>query len=168
MSDTPFNAGRGGAPGNPAAPGNQAATGNQAAPDASNYGPLGPGHAPAKDPMKGLRGVMSAVLIMEAISLLLVLTVILQINDGNLWTPFNIWYTTGVGVAHVIAALLQRFPFAVPLTIILQVAALAGFVVHWSFGATALIFIAVWIFLFYLRSVIVQRMARGLLTTQHS
>ena len=40
--------------------------------DAAEYGPLGPGHDPVKDPLKGLRGVMAGTLIMEFITFLLV------------------------------------------------------------------------------------------------
>lgn len=42
--------------------------------EGGKYGPLGAGHDPAKDPLKGLRGVMSGTLIMRAISVLLGLT----------------------------------------------------------------------------------------------
>ena len=36
----------------------------------AEYGPLGPGQAPANDPLKGLRGVMAGTHIMEAIVIL--------------------------------------------------------------------------------------------------
>ena len=46
-------------------------------PGTSEVGPLGPGHEPAKDPMKGIRGVMAGTLVLEAITIWLALTVIL-------------------------------------------------------------------------------------------
>lgn len=134
--------------------------------DKQEYGPLGPGHEPAKDPIKGLRGVMSGVLIAEAITLGLVLTVISKF--GDLWTPANIWFVSIVTVAHVVAAFLQRFSWAIWMNIALQVVALGGFFIHWSMGAAVIIFILVWVFVFYLRNVIIERQKRGLLTTQQT
>ena len=131
------------------------------------YGPLGPGHAPEKDPMKGIRGVMAGTLIMEAITIALVLTVILRVDDGAYWTTFNWVYVSAVAVAMFIAAFLQRFSWAIPMNIALQVIAFAGVFVHPSMGIVAGIFILVWAYLFYLRNNMVERMKRGLLTTQH-
>lgn len=131
------------------------------------YGPLGPGHAPEKDPMKGLRGVISGTLVMEAITMALVLTVILQIEGGAYWTTFNWVYITVVALAHLVLAFLQRFRWALPAALVLQVFALAGFFIHSSMGIMALIFIGVWWFILHLRSSLIERMRRGLLTTQH-
>ncbi|ALC06535.1 hypothetical protein CDES_10800 [Corynebacterium deserti GIMN1.010] len=131
------------------------------------YGPLGPGHDPVKDPMKGIRGIISGTLVLESITLALVLTVILRVDNGEHWTTFNWVYVTVVAIAHFIAAFLARFSWSIPLVIVLQVAALAGFFVHTSMGIAAIIFILVWAYLFYLRSNLIDRMKRGLLTTQH-
>lgn len=135
--------------------------------DSVEYGPLGPGHEPLKDPMKGIRGVMAGTLIMEAITIALVLTVILRVDNGAYWTTFNWVYVTALAVAMVVAAFIQRFSWSVPLNIALQVLALAGFFIHYSMGIVAVIFILVWVYLFYLRSNLVERMKRGLLSTQH-
>ncbi|BAU96707.1 hypothetical protein N24_2445 [Corynebacterium suranareeae] len=132
------------------------------------YGPLGKGHDPLKDPMKGIRGVMAGTLMMEAITLALVLTVILRVDNGIYWTTFNWVYVSAVALAHLVAAFLQRFSWSIPMNIVLQVLALAGFFVHPSMGIAAIIFIIVWAYLFYLRSNLIDRMKRGLLTTQHS
>lgn len=132
------------------------------------YGPLGPGHAPEKDPLKGLRGVMAGILSMESISLLLVLTVILRVNDGAYWTTFNWVYVTAVGVAHMILAFATRARWALTAIWALQAAALIGVIVHVSMGIIALIFIAVWGYVFYLRRNIMQRMERGYLASQHT
>ena len=53
------------------------------------YGPLGPGHAPVKDPLKGLRGVMAGAMGMEATTFYLALTVILRVDGGAYWTTVN-------------------------------------------------------------------------------
>ena len=84
------------------------------------YGPLGPGSAPAKDPIKGLSGVLSGTLVMEAITIWLCLTVILKINDGELWTTFNWVFVTAMGAVHFIAAFFQRRPGALLFDVALQ------------------------------------------------
>lgn len=131
------------------------------------YGPLGPGKAPVKDPMKGLRGVMAGTMCMEAISILLVLTVILRVDEGAYWTTFNWGYVTFVGVAMFLMAFLQSRPWALAVNMGLQVLALLGFMVHVSMGIVAIIFILVWWYLLHLRRNLIERMKRGLLTTQH-
>lgn len=131
------------------------------------YGPLGPGHEPLKDPMKGIRGVMAGTLVMEAITIALVLTVILRVDNGSYWTTFNWMYVTAVAVAMLVAAFLQRFNWSIMMNMGLQVLALAGVFVHFSMGIVAVIFILVWVYLLYLRKNLIERMRRGLLTTQH-
>ncbi|WP_080793729.1 DUF4233 domain-containing protein [Corynebacterium pacaense] len=135
--------------------------------EAVEYGPLGPGHEPVKDPMKGIRGVMAGTLVMEAITIALVLTVILRVDEGAYWTTFNWMYVSGLALAMFIAAFLQRHSWSMSLNVALQVLALGGFLVHPSMGIVAIIFILVWLYLLYLRSNLVARMKRGLLTTQH-
>lgn len=131
------------------------------------YGPLGPGHDPEKDPLKGLRGVMAGTMFMEAISILLVLTVILRVQEGALWTPFNWGYVTAVGVTMVILSFLQGKKWIIPVNIGIQVPALLGFFIHPSMGFMALLFVLVWWYLLTLRKNLIERMKRGLLTTQH-
>ncbi|MFP7364270.1 DUF4233 domain-containing protein [Corynebacterium callunae] len=135
--------------------------------EAVEYGPLGPGHDPVKDPMKGIRGVMAGTLVMEAITIALVLTVILRVDNGVHWTTFNWVYVTVIALAHLVAAFLQKFSWAIPLNIGLQVLALLGFFIHPAMGFAAIIFIIVWAYLLYLRSNLIDRMKRGLLSTQH-
>ncbi|MBV7281826.1 MULTISPECIES: DUF4233 domain-containing protein [unclassified Corynebacterium] len=132
------------------------------------YGPLGPGHAPDKDPMKGLRGVMAGILSMESISLLLVLTVILRVDGGSYWTTFNWVYVSAVGVAHMVLAFMMKARWALPAIWVLQIFALAGIIVHVSMGIMAVVFIVVWAYVFYLRKNILERMRRGYLASQHT
>ncbi|AZA11949.1 DUF4233 domain-containing protein [Corynebacterium gerontici] len=131
------------------------------------YGPLGPGHAPEKDPMKGLRGVMAGTMMMEAISFYLVLTVILRVDGGAYWTTFNWVYVTAVATVMLLLSFVQGKKWAIPADIGIQVSALLGVFVHVSMGIMAIIFIAVWWYLLYLRRNLIERMKRGLLTTQH-
>lgn len=136
-------------------------------PEAAEVGPLGPGHDPAKDPMKGIRGVMAGTLVLEAITIWLALTVILRVDDGAYWTTFNWVAITALGAAHLIMAFFQRMPWALPVNLVLQVLLLAGVFIHPSVGIIAIIFIIVWWYLLHLRSTLIERMKRGLLTTQH-
>ncbi|MBG9343148.1 DUF4233 domain-containing protein [Corynebacterium diphtheriae] len=131
------------------------------------YGPLGPGHAPVKDPMKGLRGVMAGTMMMEAISFYLVLTVILRVDNGAYWTTPNWVYVTAVSTVMLLLSFLQGKKWALGTNIAIQVFALAGFFVHVSMGIMAIVYIAVWWYLLYLRKNLIERMKRGLLTTQH-
>lgn len=135
--------------------------------ETAEYGPLGPGHEPLKDPMKGIRGVMAGTLVMEAITIALVLTVILRVDNGSYWTTFNWVYVTAVAVAMLVAAFMQRFNWSIMMNLGLQVLALAGVFVHFSMGIVAVIFILVWVYLLFLRKNLIERMKRGLLTTQH-
>lgn len=131
------------------------------------YGPLGPGHAPVKDPMKGLRGVMAGAMCMEAITFYLVLTVILRVDNGSYWTTPNWVFVTVLATAMLLMSFLQARPWAVPANIALQVVALVGFFVHPSMGVIAIIFGLVWWYILHLRRNLIERMKRGLLTTQH-
>lgn len=131
------------------------------------YGPLGPGHAPAKDPLKGVRGVMAGTMFMQAISTGLVLTVILRVQNGDLWTLFNWGYITAITAVMVILSFCQKMKWAIPANLIIQVPALLGFFIHPSMGFVTLLFIAAWWYLLYLRKNLIERMKRGLLTTQH-
>lgn len=132
------------------------------------YGPLGPGSAPVKDPIKGLSGVLSGTLVMEAITIWLCLTVILKINDGELWTTFNWVFITAMGLIHFLAAFFQRRPKALLIDVALQVPLiLIGFVIHWSVGAVGIMFGIVWFLIVKMRAEILERQRRGLLTTQH-
>ncbi|AKK11645.1 DUF4233 domain-containing protein [Corynebacterium uterequi] len=134
----------------------------------AEVGPLGPGRAPVKDPMKGLRGVMAGVLILEAITIFLALTVVLKVNGGAYWTPFNWGFITALGAVHILLAFVQRFPWALPAALGVQVVGIVGgLFVHWSLSATMVVFAIVWWYVLVLRRNLLQRMSRGLLTTQH-
>lgn len=130
-------------------------------------GPLGPGKQPVKDPMSGSTGVLSGTLIMEAITVLLILTVILKVDGGEHWTTFNWVYITVIGLAHVVMAFFQKKPAALWIDIALQIPLIFGFFIHWSVTAVGIIFGIVWYFVIRMRSEIVQRMRGGYLTTQH-
>lgn len=131
------------------------------------YGPLGPGHEPVKDPMKGLRGVMAGTMGMEATTFYLVLTVILRVDNGSYWTTFNWVSVTVLATAMLVMSFFQGKAWAIKVDIALQVIALLGFFIHPSMGVVAIFFALVWWYVLYLRKNLLERMKRGLLTTQH-
>ena len=132
------------------------------------YGPLGPGATPVKDPLKALSGVLAGTLVLESITIFLALTVILQIDSGRYWTPLNWGIVVALGAAHFLLAFVQRRPWGLKAVIVLQVISfIAGFFVHWSLMFIVGMFIMVWWFVLTLRTDIAERMKRGMLVTQH-
>ncbi|MGV0351723.1 DUF4233 domain-containing protein [Corynebacterium guaraldiae] len=132
-------------------------------------GPLGLGQAPAKDPLKQFGGmVVASSLTLELITLVLALPMLYKLYDGTLWTPFNY----GVVIGFMVL-LLASFPFMnkswiVGVLIVLHVIGIVlGFMVHWSVATIFIIFALLWALAAYMRSVLVARMDRGYLTTQH-
>ncbi|MDK8898082.1 DUF4233 domain-containing protein [Corynebacterium sp. MSK004] len=132
-------------------------------------GPLGLGQAPAKDPLKQFGGmVVASSLTLELITLVLALPMLYKLYDGALWTPFNY----GVVIGFMVL-LLASFPFmnkswVVGVLIVFHVIGIVlGFMVHWSVATIFIIFALLWALAAYMRSVLVARMDRGYLTTQH-
>lgn len=136
--------------------------------DGGKYGPLGAGHDPAKDPLKGLRGVMAGTLVMQSISVLLGLTVVSRVDGGSIiGHTAGMAYIAILGVVLFLLAFVQQREWAVKANIVTQVFSLLSFVAHWSMGFVGVIFALVWLYIFHLRKNLLQRMERGLLTTQH-
>ncbi|WP_245625712.1 DUF4233 domain-containing protein [Corynebacterium lowii] len=118
--------------------------------------------------MKGIAGVMAATMSMEAITFYLALTVIARVDGGEHWTTFNAVYVTVMATVMLVVSFMQRRRWAIPVNIALQAVALAGgFIIHYSLGIVAAVFIVVWWYVLHLRSNLIARMKRGLLTTQH-
>ena len=130
-------------------------------------GPLGPGQAPVKDPMKGLNGMLSACLVLEGIAILLALLVVLKVDGGTMWTTFNAAFIAVLGLVHFILPIFVKHNWIIPVILAVQVIGLFGFFIHWSVGGIVLIFVLVWGLMLHLRSSLIARMDRGLLTTQH-
>jgi len=137
--------------------------------DGGKYGPLGAGHDPEKDPMKGLRGVMAGTLVMQAISVWLGLTVVMRVDDGSLIGPTaSAWYIGLLGLAMVLMAGMQGRPWAMKANIALQVLGVLAVITHWSMGFVGVFFAAVWWYILNLRKSLIARMEKGMLTTQHT
>lgn len=136
--------------------------------EGGTYGPLGAGHAPEKDPLKGLRGVMAGTLVMQSISVLLGLTVVTRVSSGQINETFSVAYISVLGIALFLMAFLQRQSWALPVNIVLQVFGVLAVFTHVSMGFVGILFALVWAYILHLRKNLLQRMERGLLTTQHS
>ncbi|WP_412100262.1 DUF4233 domain-containing protein [Corynebacterium aurimucosum] len=132
-------------------------------------GPLGLGKAPAKDPLKQFGGmVVASSLTMELITLVLALPMLYKLYDGTLWTPFNYGVVIGFMVLLLASFPFMNKPWIVSVQIVLHVIGIVlGFMVHWSVATIFIIFALLWALAAYMRSVIVARMERGYLTTQH-
>lgn len=124
--------------------------------------------APPVDPWKGLRGIMAGTLVLEAIVIGLVLTVIARLDGGAHFQPWKVWYVSLLAVAMIVAAGLQRKPWAIPMNLTLAGLAVAGWAVHWSMGVCGLLFAVVWAYILYLRRDVQRRVAAGQLPSQQA
>ena len=116
------------------------------------------------DPWKSFRGVMAATLILEAIALLLALPVVARVGDGL--TVASGGYLIGLGVVLILLAGVQGRPWALWANLAMQLAVIAGVVVHGAVGFIGGIFLAVWLLIAYLRAEVMRRQKRGLLPGQ--
>lgn len=119
---------------------------------------------PATDPWKGLRGVMAGTLVLEAITVLLALPVISAVGGGLRW--WSVLYVVGLAVVMFLGAGVQRRSWAIPFNLALQVALLLGGFIHISILVIGVVFVAVWIFVLFLRSDVKKRMEAGTLPSQ--
>ena len=128
--------------------------------------PAGPPPASsAPDPMKGLRGVFAAVLVLEAIVVLLALLVFARFGSGP--PAVGTAVIVGLAVLMVVGAGLQRRPWGLRFALALQLATIvAGFVLVTPLGVVGVIFALVWAALLLMRRDVARRMARGELPSQ--
>jgi hypothetical protein len=126
--------------------------------------PAEPAPAPPPDPMKGLRGVYAATLILESIVVLLALLVLPKFGAGA--TPVGVAVIGGLAVVMIVAAFLQRRPWGLALALVLQVVTIAcGFLVL-ALGVMGVVFALVFVGLLLLRRDVARKMARGELPSQ--
>jgi hypothetical protein len=118
----------------------------------------------APDPMKGLRGVYAATLILEAIVVALSLLVLSKFGEGA--TPFGVTVIVALAVAMVVAAGVQRRPWGLWFALGLQaVMILCGLLVP-ALGVMGVVFALVWAAILLLRRDLMGKMARGELPSQ--
>jgi uncharacterized protein DUF4233 len=108
------------------------------------------------DPLRTLPGIFAGILVMEAIVVGLALLVVGRLG-GGLGGPAG-WYTTGLALAMVVAAGVQRRPWGLGLALTLQVAMVAGWFAHPALGGLGLLFVLVWGFLLAVRRAVVRRL----------
>lgn len=118
----------------------------------------------APDPMKGIRGVFAATLILESIVVLLALLVLPKFGDGA--TPLGVAAILGVAVLMVVAAGLQRRRWGLGLALGLQVATIACGVFVPALGVMGVVFALVWAGLVWFQRDVAGKMARGELPSQ--
>lgn len=118
----------------------------------------------APDPMKGFRGVMSAMLILEAIVVMLALLIIAKM-DGGLAT-WQGWLVGSLGVALILACGFVGRPWGVWGAVGLQGVMILSFFALPALGAIGVIFGLAWAWMLWLRQDVEKRMAEGRLTSQ--
>ncbi|GAA2994780.1 DUF4233 domain-containing protein [Actinokineospora diospyrosa] len=118
----------------------------------------------APDPMKGFRGVMSAVLILEALVLLLALLVVAK-SDGGLAT-WQGWAVGAMGLTLILACAFVGRPWGIYLAAGLQVVLLLGFFIDSALGIVAVVFALGWTWMLWARNDVLKRMAEGRLASQ--
>jgi hypothetical protein len=116
------------------------------------------------DPMKGLRGIFAATLVLESIVVALALLVLPKFGEGA--TPLGVTVIAAVAVAMIVAAGLQRRPWGLGLALGLQVAVIACGLLVPALGVMGVVFALVWGGLLLLRRDVAGKMARGELPSQ--
>ena len=121
----------------------------------------------APDPMKGIRGVFAAALVLEAIVVLLALLVFARFGSGS--APVGVAVIVGLAVLMIVGSGLQRRPWGLWLALGLQVATVvAGFVLTTPLGVVGVVFALVWAGLLLMRQDVARKMARGELPSQQA
>ena len=123
-------------------------------------------NAPAPvDPMKGLRGVFAAVLVLESIVVALALLVLPKFSPGT--DAVGTWLIGGLAVLMLLTAFVQRRPWGLGVALGLQVATIVvGLVLVPALGVMGIVFALVWGTLLWMRRDVQGRMDRGELPSQ--
>lgn len=117
------------------------------------------------DPMKGMRSVFAAMLVLEAIVVLLALFVFARFGTGP--APVGYSVIAALAVLMIVGAGLQRRSWGLTYSLVLQVATIvAGFILTTPLGVVGVVFGLVWTGLLLLRRDVAARMARGELPAQ--
>ncbi|WP_116044813.1 DUF4233 domain-containing protein [Amycolatopsis palatopharyngis] len=125
-----------------------------------------PSPAPAKDPMKSFRGIMAGTLVMESIAVALALPVVAKLGGGV--ASWQGWTVIAVAVAMLLLCGALRRAWAIPAVFALHVVLLAFVVAVPAIAIIGMLFLALWLWLFWLRRDVARRMAEGRLPSQQS
>lgn len=118
---------------------------------AANYRP--------PDPERGLRGAMSALLVLEAITILLGIPVAENTGDGA--GPVGVVLICALAAAHVAACAVVARPFAFGLIAMLQVLLIACWAISGPLGVMGIVFGLVWGAIFWMRREFRRRVSSG-------
>ena len=118
------------------------------------------------DPWRSFRGVMAGTLLLEAIVMVLALPVVVQAQNG--FTATGGGFVVALTLALVAVAGVQGRPWALWVNIAMQFVGIAGGLVHGASGFVGVLFLAVWLFIAYLRAEVKRREARGELPGQQA
>ncbi len=119
----------------------------------------------APDPMKGIRAVFAATLVLEAIVVLLALLVFVRFGRGP--APIGVAVIVGLALLMIVGSGLQRRPWGLWFALALQAATIvAGFVLVTPLGVVGVTFALVWAGLLLMRRDVARKMARGELPSQ--
>jgi hypothetical protein len=113
------------------------------------------------DPERGLRGAMSATLLLEGVTVLLAIPV--ARNTGNGTSGWGVVAIVVLAFALIAACASVRKPYAVGMIIGLQLLTVLGWVISAPLGIVGVIFSLVWLTIFYLRAEFRRRAAAGTL-----
>ena len=100
------------------------------------------------DPWKSFGAVMTAMLILEAIVVLLALPVVGAVGGGL--TPAALAYLIGLAAFLILLTGLQRRPWAIWVNLAVQVVPVAGFAVYPGVGFIGVLFTALWVLIAYM------------------
>jgi Protein of unknown function (DUF4233) len=118
----------------------------------------------APDPLKGVRAVFAATLVLESIVVLLALLVLAKFGAGA--TPLGVGLIVGLAVAMIVAAGLQRRPWGLGLALALQAVMVACGLLVPALTVLGVVFALVWLGLLLLRRDLAGKLARGELPAQ--
>ncbi|HEX4223844.1 MAG TPA: DUF4233 domain-containing protein [Pseudonocardiaceae bacterium] len=120
----------------------------------------------APNPLKGFRGVMAGALVMEVITVGLALFTVADLYGG---LNSTVGYLVGFDLlALLLTCAFLRHNFSTIVILVLQLVLVACIVSAIAVGIVGLLFLAVWVWLFWLRRDVARRMAAGRLPSQQS
>ncbi|CRK55403.1 PROBABLE CONSERVED INTEGRAL MEMBRANE PROTEIN [Alloactinosynnema sp. L-07] len=113
----------------------------------------------APDPMKGFRGVMSAVLILEAIVVMLALLVVAKSDSGV--ASWQGWLVGTLAVLMILACGVVGRPWGIWVALGLQGVMILCFFVLPALGVIGILFGLAWAWMLWARNDVAKRMAEG-------